>query len=52
MGSSALEGCGGRCPENAPGSAPPDLGRKEERKADASRGLAGPILPGVDFEIR
>ena len=37
--SSALEGCGGRCPENAPGPAPQDLG-KEERKADARDGEA------------
>lgn len=35
-----------------PGSAPQDLGLKEEGKVHASRGLAGPILTRVDFEIQ
>lgn len=35
-----------------PGSAPQNLGLKEEGKAHASRGLAGPILTRVDFEIQ
>lgn len=39
-------------PEMPVGSASQDLGLREEGEAGASKDLAGPVLPRVDFEIR